>query len=215
MQPLPLPHSFPDRQMLPFPAPSAYIKGEQGQCMYRILIFLGLLLGASAAQATEAGWALLRGGGQVVLLRHAFATSPQDPANVVANDCSTQRPLSERGRQQARKMGALFSARAERTEKVFTSQYCRAIDTAELAFRSVDTEKLPALDPVADDEAKAKAQLDDIRKLIASWNGSGNLVLVTHLANIQALTGTSAREGEAVIVSTEGDNVHVLARIVF
>jgi phosphohistidine phosphatase SixA len=183
--------------------------------MFRILIFLGLLFGASAAQATEAGWALLREGGHVVLLRHAYATAAGDPANVAVDDCSTQRPLSERGRQQARKMGALFSARAERTEKVLTSQFCRCTETAALAFRGSTTETLTALDPLPEDETARKTQLDDIKKVIAGWQGSGNLVLITHLANIQALTGGSAREGEAVIVRTQDENVHVLARIVF
>lgn len=183
--------------------------------MFRILIFLGLLFGATAAQATEAGWALLREGGHVVLLRHANAVAAGDPDNVVATDCSTQRQLSERGRQQARKMGALFSARAERTEKVLTSQFCRATETAQLAFRGSPTETLAALDPPPEDEAAKKAQLDEIRQIIAGWQGSGNLVLVTHLDIIQALTGASAREGEALIVRTRDENVHVLARIVF
>jgi len=183
--------------------------------MLRTILVICTIFAASTASATEAGWALLREGGQVVLLRHAFATSPQDPANVVATDCSTQRPLSERGRQQARKMGALFSARAERTDQVLSSQYCRATETASLAFRSTDTETLAALDPVSTDETAAKAQLDEIRQLIADWNGSGNLVLITHLANIQALTGQPAREGEAVIVRTEGEGTHIMARIIF
>lgn len=183
--------------------------------MFRILVFLGLLLGATTASATEAGWALLRQGGHVVLLRHANATAQGDPANVVASDCSTQRPLSERGRQQARKMGALFSARAERTEKVLTSQFCRATETAALAFRGSPTETLSALDPLPEDETAREAQLDEIRQLIAGWQGSGNLVLVTHLVNIQALTGSSAREGEALIVQSQDDAVHVLARVVF
>lgn len=183
--------------------------------MFRILIFLGLLFSSTAAQATEAGWALLREGGHVVLLRHAYAMATVDPPNVVANDCSTQRQLSERGRQQARKMGALFSARAERTEQVLTSQYCRASETAQLAFRGSPTDKIEALDPLAGDQVARKAQLDEIRKLIAGWQGSGNLVLITHLDVVQALTGSSAREGEALIVRAQEENIHVLARIVF
>ncbi len=182
--------------------------------MIRTLIFLVLLLGSGAAQATEAGWALLREGGHVVLLRHAAATAAADPDNVTADDCATQRPLSERGRQQARKMGALFSARAERTDKVMTSRFCRCAETAALAFRSSPVEQVAALDPPAADEAARAKQLDEIRKIIAGWQGSGNLVLVTHLANIQALTGVNAREGEALIVRNQGETVHVLARIV-
>ena len=50
---------------------------------------------------------------------------------------------------------------------------------------------------------------------IRAYSGSGNLILVTHLETIQALTGSRAREGEAVIVRPEGEKLHVLARIIF
>ena len=73
--------------------------------MLRNLIFVCALLATPVASATEAGWALLRDGGHVVLLRHAYATGATDPANVDPENCATQRNLSERGRQQARKMG--------------------------------------------------------------------------------------------------------------
>ncbi len=39
--------------------------------------------------------------------------------------------------------------------------------------------------------------------------------MVTHLENIQELTGISPREGEAVIVEAQGDGLRVLGRIVF
>ena len=40
-------------------------------------------------------------------------------------------------------------------------------------------------------------------------------MFVTHLETIQALTGQSAREGEAVIVAPEDGGLRVLARIIF
>ena len=93
-----------------------------------------LLAFAVEAGATEAGWALLRDGEHVVLLRHAMAPGAADPANFDIEKCSTQRNLSERGKQQARKIGALFAARAAPTERVLTSRYCRTMETARLAF---------------------------------------------------------------------------------
>ena len=54
-----------------------------------------------------------------------------------------------------------------------------------------------------------------IMQEIRDYSGSGNLVLVTHLENIKALTGDIAREGEAVIVGAEGDGLRVLGRIAF
>ena len=39
--------------------------------------------------------------------------------------------------------------------------------------------------------------------------------MVTHKEDIQALTGVSPREGEAVIVEADGDKLRVLGRIIF
>src|SRR5690606_36592585 len=75
-----------------------------------------LLLAGTPASATEAGWALLRNGGQVMFLVHANAPGSGDPANFDVENCRTQRNLSDRGRQQARRICALISARAEPVE---------------------------------------------------------------------------------------------------
>ena len=79
--------------------------------MLRTIAVALLFLFATQARATEAGWALLRDGEHVVLLRHAMAPGAADPANFDIEKCSTQRKLSDRGKQQARKIGALFAAR--------------------------------------------------------------------------------------------------------
>ena len=181
--------------------------------MFRVVIAIFLLVFAVEASATEAGWALLRDGEHVVLLRHAMAPGATDPANFDIEKCSTQRNLSERGKQQARKVGALFAARAAPTERVLTSRYCRTKETARLAFG--EAEEFPPLDPPAADEAERQAQLASIVAEVSNYSGSGNLVMVTHLEIIQALTGQTAREGEAVIVGSDGENLHVLGRIVF
>lgn len=183
--------------------------------MYRLLALVACLLAAAPAAATEAGWALLREGGHVVLLRHAQVTGTHDSATVDPEDCATQRNLSERGRQQARKIGSLFAARAAPIDRVLSSRYCRAFDTGRIAFRDNAIEKTESLDPPPADEAAAAAQKEAIMELVRGFSGSGNVVLITHLENITALTGAGAREGEAVIVAEKGDGLHVLARIVF
>ena len=181
--------------------------------MLRIVTVVLLLLFAAEARATEAGWALLRDGEHVVLLRNAMAPGATDPANFDIGKCSTQRNLSERGKQQARKIGALFAARAAPTERVLTSRYCRTRETARLAFG--DAEDFAALDPPPADEEARKQQLDAVLQEVRNYSGSGNLVLVTHLETIQALTGQPAREGEAVIVGADDGGLRVLGRINF
>lgn len=183
--------------------------------MFRLFALIACLLVAAPAAATEAGWALLREGGQVVLLRHANAAGTHDSATVDPEDCTTQRNLSERGRQQARKIGSLFAARSVPIDRVQSSRYCRAFDTGRIAFRDNDIEKAEALDPPPADEAGAAARKEAMMEIIRGFTGSGNLVLITHLENITALTGAAAREGEAVIIGERGEGLHVLGRIVF
>lgn len=182
--------------------------------MLRIVSVVFLLALIGQAQATEAGWALLREGGQVVLIRNAMALGGVgEPNNFDIEKCATQRNLSDRGKQQARKIGALIAARAAPVERVLTSRYCVARETARLAFD--DAEDFAPLDPPIGEPTADKAQIAAILAEIGDYSGSGNLILVTHLETIQALTGQPAREGEAVIVQPTGESVHVLARIIF
>lgn len=187
--------------------------------MLRLLAVLCafLILAAPQAAATEAGWALLREGGQVVLLVHANAPGIGDPAHFDIDNCRTQRNLSERGRQQARRIGALFAARAEPVGQVYSSRYCRAMETARLAFGERLVEPLEALDSIARDPdgETARAAAAAVVALAREYTDSGNLVLVTHPENVAALTGVRAREGEAIIVAPHGDGLAVIGRIVF
>lgn len=183
--------------------------------MLRSLIVALALFAATAAGATESGWALLREGGHVVLLRHAFAPGSGEPANFDIEKCNTQRNLSDAGRQQARKIGALFAARAAPVERVLTSRWCRTTETARLAFRFDNLEPFAALDPFPADSPSKDAQSKEVLEEIRNWSGSGNMVMVTHQENIAALTGESSRDGEAVIVRPQDDGLHVLARIRF
>ncbi|WP_265517989.1 histidine phosphatase family protein [Nitratireductor luteus] len=176
-------------------------------------LLLALLM--APAQATEAGWALLRNGGQVVLLNHADAPGTGDPAGFEIGNCATQRNLSARGRQQAKRIGALFFARAAPVGQVLTSRYCRTRDTAEFAFGDSVLEDFEPLDQLSPDPEAAAAQIDATLERILGYTGSGNLVMVTHPSNIEALTGVRPRDGEAVILARGEDSVSAAARIAF
>src|SRR5262245_45493928 len=126
--------------------------------MLRIALIVVAVMLFSPAAATEAGWALLREGGHVVLLRHAMPPGSGDPANFNIDDCKTQRNLSESGREQADRMGVLFSVRAASTERVLSSRYCRCLETAEYAFDNIKAEPFDALDPLSVDLETAKKQ---------------------------------------------------------
>jgi len=173
-----------------------------------------LLLALAPAKATEAGWALLRNGGHVVLLRHANITGTVESANFDIDKCATQRNLSDRGRQQARKIGALFAARAAPVERILSSRYCRCLETARIGFGK-EPEQFAPLDPPPADDTARSAQIAAIVDEVRDFSGADNLVMVTHLEDIQELTGISPREGEAVIVEADGERLRVLGRIAF
>ncbi len=199
------------------PIPSLYVDKHEGYPMLRFAAALVaiLILTTFPGAATEAGWALMRDGGQVVFLANANAPGSGDPSNFDIENCRTQRNLSDRGRQQARRIGALMDARAGPVEQVFSSRYCRALETARLAFGDSLVEEFAALDSLPSEEDRAAAAIQEVLDMIRSYTGSGNLILVTHPENIEAMVGTRAREGEAVIVSHGEDSFHQIGRIVF
>ena len=94
------------------------------------------LLASPWALADEAAtWERLRKGAYVLLMRHA-STEPGlgDPKGMRIGDCSTQRNLSEAGRDEARRIGERFKRERVRIHKVYTSPWCRCRETAMLAF---------------------------------------------------------------------------------
>ena len=181
------------------------------------LVFFFSALFIFPAAATEIAWAKLSEGGHTILLRHAIAPGTGDPANFKLDDCRTQRNLSDQGRQQAQRMGARFAARAIKIDAVLTSQWCRAIDTAKLAFPRLEIIAEPALNSFFDDPSSEAEQTAAVLKLVGAFEGAGNQVMVTHQVNILALTGVSPREGEAIIVdaSSDGTSIIVIGRQLF
>ena len=77
----------------------------------------------------------LQSGGYVVYMRHTKTEKNQedlDHTNLA--NCATQRNLSEEGREQARVIAKAFKKLGIRTQSVLTSPYCRAKETATIAF---------------------------------------------------------------------------------
>lgn len=150
--------------------------------------------------------------GTVVLFRHALAPGGGDPPNHTIDDCSTQRNLGDEGRMQARRIGAAFRSRRIVVGAVWTSQWCRTRDTADLAFpgRRMDQ---PAFNSFFNDTAVAGVQSGLARQLLASWRGPGVLVVVTHQVNITELTGVVPGSGEGVVIQLSDQGLRVLGRV--
>ena len=169
------------------------------------------LLAATPAAADDALWALLKAGGQVVVMRHATAPGTFDPPGARASDCATQRNLDEHGRDEARRIGAAFRAHAIPVGDVRSSGWCRCLETARLAFGRVEHwVSLDGFLPASPIEAPRTAA---VRELASKAFTGANVILVTHNFNIRALTGLSAISGEMVVLTPKGNDFAIAGRI--
>ena len=171
-------------------------------------LWLALFLSAFAAQpaaADEAAlWDALRSDGYVALMRHAIAPGTGDPPDFRLGDCATQRNLSDRGRDQAARIGQRFRANRIEVASVFSSQWCRCMETAErLALGPV--EALPELNSFFRDPGLGEMQTARLKAWLASRSDDRPLVLVTHQVNITELTGIFPASGEIVVFRFRND----------
>jgi len=171
--------------------------------MLRVFAFVLLLL-APHARADDALWALLKQGGQVVLIRHGVTTpGVGDPPGFKLDDCSTQRNLTDAGRQEAQRVGAELRERGITVARVLSSPWCRCIETARIAF-GVEAQQDATLANLFEYGQNRERQLAAFRKLVAAAPKQGNLMLVTHGSTTAAFTGINPATAEMVIVTPEG-----------
>lgn len=149
--------------------------------------------------------------GCVALIRHALAPGGGDPPGFTLADCGTQRNLSAEGRAQARSIGAMLREGGVDAGDVASSAWCRCRMTAQLL----------ALGPVRHDPAldswfgrsPAEAEVAALVRLIASWQGPGARILVTHQVNVTRVSGVFPASGEIVVLRPDGDRFAVIGRI--
>ena len=173
-----------------------------------IAIAVGVLCAVPVLSAVEdvTLWTALRSGGHVALLRHGIAPGTGDPPEFALRDCQTQRNLSDEGRDQARRIGERFHAHGIHTAQVFSSQWCRCLDTARL-IELGPVYELPLLNSFFRRYERQKQQTQALRQWLAEQVLEGPLILVTHQVNITALTNIYPASGELVVVrlSDTGD----------
>jgi broad specificity phosphatase PhoE len=152
--------------------------------------------------------ATLQAGGNVIFIRHA-ATGKDfaDQVSAVMGDCSTQRTLSEAGWRQARAIGKAFAELQIPVGEVYSSEYCRAWQTADLAFgrhrKTPDLNFEPAEDYSEEQIAAMRARMTP--HLAAKPRDGLNTVLVGHDDPFEAATGIYPEPmGVAFVVRPDG-----------
>ena len=145
----------------------------------RAFVLGALALCAPRAFAAGTTWDRLRRGGLVILMRHG-------------------------GPDEARRVGARIRQEHVPIERAYTSPCGGCEETARLAFGSAEEwEPLGA----SSDAARLDEDADHVRKRILGYSINrirGNVAMVTHAANIAALTKRSVGTAELVIVRPDG-----------
>jgi len=143
---------------------------------------------------------LMKSGGHILMIRHAYAPGSGDPAYFKIGDCATQRNLNNRGRAQARDIGEWLRSKGIKNAKVYSSQWCRCQETATLlGFGPVA--ELPALDSFYGMPENQEPNIKMLRSFIANLPDDGELIIfVTHFETILEIAGEGVSPGEGVVL---------------
>ena len=172
-----------------------------------VICLSGLSTLAMAGVASDQAQMLekMKAGGHILMLRHAYGPGTGDPANFLIGDCSTQRNLDDRGRKQASAIGQFLRSNGISAARVYSSQWCRCYETAELLALGSVTE-LPALNSFYELTQDREPNLKALRNFIAEQPYRGELViLVTHFVTISAIAAEGVASGEGVLLKLNQD----------
>lgn len=148
----------------------------------------------------------LQAGGHILYVRHAATDhSQQDKDLRDLSNCSLQRNLSQQGKDESRVLGESLKTLNIKIGGVYTSPYCRCVDTAKIAFGRYEI--------VHDMRASFATDLKESTHLVSVLKDQLskapkqglNTVLVGHTANLRELTRVWPKpEGVAHIFSPMG-----------
>ncbi len=175
-----------------------------------LIIFFINIFAINSASSSEKVFTSLKEGGKIIFIRHALAPGNGDPENFDFNDCSTQRNLNQRGIEQSKFIGKIFKKKQIKIENVYSSEWCRCIDTAKFAFKNYQT--FSALNSFYDIrfEANEERQITQLKEFINQWNGKENIIFVTHFVVISSMLNIGTSSGEIVITDK---NLNIIGSI--
>ena len=178
------------------------------------LLLVGVTFSFNGAKSDEGAlWESLKSGDHFVLIRHALAPGFGDPETIDLNDCSTQRNLSEEGREQARNIGKLFRTNGITKASIMTSQWCRCRETANLMDVG-NVKDMTALNSFFQRSQNRTPQLREFVQWVRTTDLSTPTVLVTHQVFISAVTNYVPSSGAIVFVRrTDSNELRVIGTI--
>jgi broad specificity phosphatase PhoE len=158
------------------------------------------VLNAAAADV----WSALRTAGHFAMIRHASAPGTLDPPGFRLDDCATQRNLSAAGRAQAAHMGDLLRTNGITAARLYSSQWCRCLDTAML-MKLGDVTHQPLLNYFGPEPQPRARQLDALRAWIGRLDLGQPTLLVTHQVVISGIAESAAENGEILLLRRDAD----------
>ena len=138
----------------------------------------------------------------ILFMRHADAPGFSDPSGYRLDQCSTQRNLGEFGKKQAERTGQWLSQQGIESAKVFSSPWCRCVDTATLLNKGpVVIDK--SLGSFFENMGQSNQQTEALRQLVQKslkQFPKTPIIMVSHHVNIEAFTGVVLGSGDMVLV---------------
>ena len=141
----------------------------------------------------------LQEGENLIFIRHAYAPGNGDPNNFNLNDCSTQRNLSEEGREQAKYIGEFFKKNNIEIDKVLSSEWCRCKETAKIAFKNFSTNNFLNSFYSSKYAKNKDKQIKSLNDYIRKFQSDKNLILITHYVLISEVLNYAPSSGEIVV----------------
>ena len=137
------------------------------------------------------------------MLRHAHAPGNGDPPGFRLGDCATQRNLGDDGRSQARRIGERLRSAGIAGARIWSSQWCRCLDTARLLGLGT-VHELAALNSFFDRPQDRERQVAELRAFLTTLPPEGApIVLVTHQVMVTAQTGSWVDSGGGAVFARE------------
>jgi len=172
---------------------------------------------ADAQSASLSGAALLsalREGGLILYFRHTSTDFGQNDDQMTGyEDCAKQRNLTDRGREEAREIGAALKRLQLPVGDVVASPFCRTMETARLIFGTATPSTAVRGGPARPESEERYAAL---RALLSTPPRAGtDLAIVSHGNPFNAVAGAPyLAEGEAAVIRPLGaQGFAVIARV--
>jgi hypothetical protein len=155
----------------------------------------------------------LRKGGYIIYFRHTSTDfSRDDTRSKSDDDCDNQRPLTDKGRAEAREIGAAFRELKIPVDRVLASPRCRTMETAMLAFGKAEPSPEARAGPASPNTEDRYAPLRTA--LSAPVKPGSNIVVTSHGNPFYAVAGAPyLAEGEAAVIRPLGKDFEIVARV--